>query len=89
MKRGFKMKILFRLQLTHEEYEQLFYIVCKLKEMKIPCLLKEILIEYFNQEEFTTEDYIIFKKLLLLIPNSERATIDEIQNYIFTALIEE
>ena len=83
------MKILFRLQLTQEEYEQLFYIVCKLKEMRIPCLLKEILIEYFNQEEFTTEDYIIFKKLLLLIPDSERATIDEIQNYICTALMEE
>ena len=57
--------------------------------MRIPCLLKEILIEYFNQEEFTTEDYIIFKKLLLLIPNSKRATIDEIQSYICTALIEE
>ena len=56
--------------------------------MRIPCLLKEILIEYFNQEEFTTEDYIIFKKLLLLIPDSERRTIDEIQNYICTALIE-
>ena len=83
------MKILFRLQLTQEEYEQLFYIVSKLKEMRIPCLLKKILIEYFNQEEFTTEDYIIFKKLLLLIPNSERATIDEIQSYIGTALIEE
>ena len=83
------MKILFRLQLTQEEYEQLFYIVCKLKEMRIPCLLKDILIEYFNQEEFTTEDYIIFKKLLLLIPNSEKATIDEIQRYICTALIEE
>lgn len=83
------MRILFQLQLTQEEYEQLFYIVFKLKEMRIPCLLKEILIEYFNQEEFTTEDYIIFKKLLLLIPNSERTTIDEIQNYICTALIEE
>ena len=83
------MKILFQLQLTQEEYEQLFYIVFKLKEMRIPCLLKENLIAYFNQEEFTTEDYIIFKKLLLLIPNSERATIDEIQRYICTALIEE
>ena len=89
MERGFKMKILFQLQLTQEEYEQLFYIVFKLKEMKIPCLLKTNLIEYFNQEEFTTEDYIIFKKLLSLIPNSERKTIDEIQRYICTALIEE
>ena len=83
------MKILFQLQLTQEEYGQLFYIVFKLKEMRIPCLLKGILIEYFNQEEFTTEDYIIFKKLLLLIPNSERATIDEIQRYICTVLIKE
>ena len=83
------MKILFQLQLTQEEYEQLFYIIFKLKEMRIPCLSKENLIKYFNQEEFTTEDYIIFKKLLLLIPNSERKTIDEIQRYICTALIEE
>ena len=52
------MKILFRLQLTQEEYEQLFYITGQLKAMRIPCLLKEILIEYFNQEEFTTEDNI-------------------------------